>query len=157
MQKLSTCMWFNTEAEEAVNFYTSIFKNSKKGKISHYGEGAPMPKGTVMVATFEILGHEFLALNGGPQFKFNEAISLVVNCDTQKEVDEYWEKLSEGGRDIQCGWLKDKYGVSWQVVPTILAELMSDKDAAKTQRVMQALMKMTKLDIQKLKQAYEGK
>jgi len=157
MQKLSTCLWFNTEAEEAMNFYTSIFKNSKKGKISHYGEGAPMPKGTVMVATFEILGHEFLALNGGPQFKFNEAISLVVNCDTQKEVDEYWEKLSEGGRDIQCGWLKDKYGVSWQVVPTILAELMSDKDAAKTQRVMQALMKMTKLDIQKLKQAYEGK
>jgi len=157
MQKLSTCLWFNTEAEEAMNFYTSIFKNSKKGKISHYGDGAPMPKGTVMVATFEILGHEFLALNGGPQFKFNEAISLVVNCDTQKEVDEYWEKLSEGGRDIQCGWLKDKYGVSWQVVPTILAELMSDKDAAKTQRVMQALMKMTKLDIQKLKQAYEGK
>ena len=157
MQKLSTCLWFNTEAEEAMNFYTSIFKNSKKGKISHYGDGAPMPKGTVMVATFEILGHEFLALNGGPQFKFNEAISLVVNCDTQKEVDEYWEKLSEGGRDIQCGWLKDKYGVSWQVVPTILAELMSGKDAAKTQRVMQALMKMTKLDIQKLKQAYEGK
>ena len=157
MQKLSTCLWFNTEAEEAMNFYTSIFKNSKKGKISHYGEGAPMPKGTVMVATFEILGHEFVALNGGPQFKFNEAISLVVNCDTQKEVDEHWEKLSAGGSDVQCGWLKDKYGVSWQVVPTILAELMSDKDAAKTQRVMQALMKMTKLDIQKLKQAYEGK
>ncbi len=157
MQKLSTCLWFNTEAEEAMNFYTSIFKNSKRGKISHYGEGAPMPKGTVMVATFEILGHEFMALNGGPQFKFSEAISLVVNCETQKEVDEYWEKLSAGGSDIQCGWLKDKYGVSWQVVPTILAELMSGKDAAKTQRVMKALMKMTKLDIQKLKQAYEGK
>lgn len=157
MQRLSTCLWFNTEAEEAMNFYTSIFKNSKRGKISHYGEGAPMPKGTVMVATFEILGHEFMALNGGPQFKFSEAISLVVNCETQKEVDEYWEKLSAGGSDIQCGWLKDKYGVSWQVVPTILAELMSGKDAAKTQRVMKALMKMTKLDIQKLKQAYEGK
>ena len=128
MQKLSTCLWFNTEAEEAMNFYTSIFREFKRGKISHYGEGAPMPKGTVMVATFEILGHEFMALNGGPQFKFSEAISLVVNCETQKEVDEYWEKLSAGGRDIQCGWLKDKYGVSWQVVPTILAELMSDKD-----------------------------
>jgi predicted 3-demethylubiquinone-9 3-methyltransferase (glyoxalase superfamily) len=157
MQKLSTCLWFDGKAEEAMNFYTSIFKNSKKGKISHYGDGAPLPKGTVMVATFELLGHEFIALNGGPQFKFNEAISLVVNCDTQAEVDEYWEKLSAGGGKVQCGWLTDKYGVSWQVVPTILAELMSDKDPAKAQRVMQALMQMTKLDIQKLKQAYDGK
>jgi predicted 3-demethylubiquinone-9 3-methyltransferase (glyoxalase superfamily) len=157
MQKLSTCLWFDGKAEEAMNFYTSIFKNSKKGKISHYGDGAPLPKGTVMVATFELLGHEFIALNGGPQFKFNEAISLVVNCDTQAEVDEYWEKLSAGGGKVQCGWLTDKYGVSWQVVPTILAQLMSDKDPAKTQRVMQALMQMTKLDIQKLKQAYDGK
>jgi predicted 3-demethylubiquinone-9 3-methyltransferase (glyoxalase superfamily) len=157
MQKLSTCLWFDGKAEEAMNFYTSIFKNSKKGKISHYGDGAPLPKGTVMVATFELLGHEFMALNGGPQFKFNEAISLVVNCDTQAEVDEYWEKLSAGGGKVQCGWLTDKYGVSWQVVPTILAKLMSDKDAAKTQRVTQALMQMTKLDIQKLKQAYDGK
>jgi predicted 3-demethylubiquinone-9 3-methyltransferase (glyoxalase superfamily) len=157
MQKLSTCLWFDGKAEEAMNCYTSIFKNSKKGKISRYGDGAPLPKGTVMVATFELLGHEFIALNGGPQFKFNEAISLVVNCDTQAEVDEYWEKLSAGGGKVQCGWLTDKYGVSWQVVPTILAELMSDKDPAKTQRVMQALMQMTKLDIQKLKQAYEGK
>jgi predicted 3-demethylubiquinone-9 3-methyltransferase (glyoxalase superfamily) len=157
MPKLSTCLWFDGKAEEAMNFYTSIFKNSKKGKISRYGDGAPMPKGTVMVAAFEILGHEFMALNGGPQFKFNEAISLVVYCHTQEEVDEFWEKLSVGGSDLQCGWLKDKYGVSWQVVPTILAELMSDKDPTKTQRVMQALMQMTKLDIQKLKQAYEGK
>jgi predicted 3-demethylubiquinone-9 3-methyltransferase (glyoxalase superfamily) len=153
MQKLSTCLWFDGKAEEAMNFYTSIFKDSKKGKISHYGDGAPLPKGTVMVATFELLGHKFIALNGGPQFKFNEAISLVVNCDTQAEVDEYWEKLSAGGAKVQCGWLEDKYGVSWQVVPTILAELMSDKDATKTQRVMQ----MTKLDIQKLKQAHDGK
>jgi predicted 3-demethylubiquinone-9 3-methyltransferase (glyoxalase superfamily) len=157
MQKMSTCLWFDGKAEEAMNFYTSIFKNSKKGKISHYGDGAPLPKGTVMVATFELLGHEFIALNGGPQFKFNEAISLVVNCDTQAEVDEYWEKLSAGGGKVQCGWLTDKYGVSWQVVPTILAELMSDKDPAKTQRVMQALMQMTKLDIRKLKAAYDGK
>lgn len=157
MQKLSTCLWFDTKAEEAVNFYTSIFKNSKKGKISRYGEGAPMPKGTVMTATFEILGQEFMALNGGLQFNFTPAISFVVNCETQEEVDDFWERLSEGGEKVQCGWLRDKYGVSWQIVPTILAELMSDKDKAKTQRVMQALLKMTKLDIQGLKQAYDGK
>jgi predicted 3-demethylubiquinone-9 3-methyltransferase (glyoxalase superfamily) len=157
MQKLGTCLWFDGKAEEAMNFYTSIFKNSKKGKISRYGDGAPLPKGTVMVATFELLGHEFMALNGGPQFTFSPAISFVVNCETQEEVDEFWEKLSEGGEKVQCGWLKDKYGVSWQIVPTILAELMADKDAAKTQRVMQALLQMTKLDIQELKQAYGGK
>jgi predicted 3-demethylubiquinone-9 3-methyltransferase (glyoxalase superfamily) len=157
MQKLSTCLWCNGKAEEAMNFYTSIFKNSKKGKISRYGEGAPLPKGTVMVATFELLGHGFMALNGGPQFTFSPAISFVVNCETQEEVNEFWEKLSAGGEKVQCGWLKDKYGVSWQIVPTILAELMSDKDAAKTQRVMHALMQMTKLDIQQLKQAYDGK
>ena len=157
MQKLSTCLWFDGKAEEAMNFYTSIFKDSRKSKISRYGDGAPFPKGTVLVATFELLGRDFMALNGGPQFKFNEAISFVVNCETQKEIDEFWEKLSAGGQKVQCGWLKDKYGVSWQIVPTILAELMSDKDATKTQRVMQALMQMTKLDIQKLKQAYDGK
>jgi predicted 3-demethylubiquinone-9 3-methyltransferase (glyoxalase superfamily) len=116
-----------------------------------------LPKGTVMVATFELLGHEFMALNGGPQFTFSPAISFVVNCETQEEVDEFWEKLSEGGERVQCGWLKDKYGVSWQIVPTILAELMADKDAIKTQRVMQALLQMTKLDIQELKQAYDRK
>ncbi len=157
MQKLTTCLWFDGKAEEAMNFYTSIFKDSKKGKISRYGDGAPFPKATVLVATFELLGRDFMALNGGPQFKFNEAISFVVNCETQKEIDEFWEKLSAGGHKVQCGWLKDKYGVSWQIVPTILAGLMSDKDATKTQRVMQALMQMTKLDIQKLKQAYDGK
>jgi predicted 3-demethylubiquinone-9 3-methyltransferase (glyoxalase superfamily) len=157
MQKLSTCLWFDGKAEEAVNFYTSIFKNSKKGKISRYGEGAPMPKGTVMVATFELLGHEFMALNGGPQFSFTPAISLVVHCDTQEEIDEYWKKLIEGGgEEVQCGWLKDKYGISWQIVPAILGDLMSDKDATKTQRVMQALLQMKKLDIQKLRQAKNG-
>jgi predicted 3-demethylubiquinone-9 3-methyltransferase (glyoxalase superfamily) len=157
MQKLSTCLWFDGKAEEAMNFYTSIFKNSKKGKISRYGDGAPFPKGTVMVATFELLGHDFMALNGGPQFTFSPAISFLVNCETQEEVDEFWEKLSAGGEKVQCGWLKDKYGVSWQIVPTILAQLMSDKDAAKTQRVMQALMQMKKLDIQKLQDAYDRK
>jgi len=157
MQKLTTCLWFDGKAEEAVNFYTSIFKDSKKGKISRYGDGAPMPKGTVMVATFELLGYGFMALNGGPQFTFTPAISFVVNCETQEEVDELWEKLSEGGEKVQCGWLKDKYGVSWQIVPTILGQLMSDKDAAKTQRVMQALLQMKKLDIQQLQQAYDGK
>jgi predicted 3-demethylubiquinone-9 3-methyltransferase (glyoxalase superfamily) len=157
MQKLSTCLWFDGKAEEAMNFYTSIFKDSKKGKISRYGDRAHFPKGTVMVATFELLGHDFMALNGGPQFTFSPAISFVVNCETQEEVDEFWEKLSAGGEKVQCGWLKDKYGVSWQIVPTILAQLMSDKDASKTQRVMQALMQMKKLDIQKLQDAYDGK
>jgi predicted 3-demethylubiquinone-9 3-methyltransferase (glyoxalase superfamily) len=157
MQKLSTCLWFDGKAEEAVSFYTSIFKNSKKGKISRYGEGAPMPKGTVMVATFELLGHEFMALNGGPQFRFTPAISLVIYCDTQEEIDEYWKRLTEGGEAVQCGWLKDKYGISWQIVPAALAELLSDTDAARTQRVMQALYPMVKLDIAKLKQAYNGK
>ena len=156
MQQLTTCLWFNGNAEEAVDFYTSIFKNSKKGRISRYGDGAPMPKGTVMVATFELLEHSFMALNGGPQFAFTPAISFVVNCETQEEVDEFWEKLSAGGETVQCGWLKDKYGVSWQIVPTILAQLMSGKDAAKTQRVMQALWQMKKLDIRKLQQAYDG-
>jgi predicted 3-demethylubiquinone-9 3-methyltransferase (glyoxalase superfamily) len=157
MQKLSTCLWFDGKAEEAMNFYTSIFQDSTKGTISRYGDGAPMPKGTVMTANFEILGHEFMALNGGPQFSFTPAISLMVYCDTQEEIDEYWKKLSEGGGEVQCGWLKDKFGLSWQIVPTVLAKLMSDKDPAKTQRVMQALLQMTKLDIQKLQQAYDGK
>jgi predicted 3-demethylubiquinone-9 3-methyltransferase (glyoxalase superfamily) len=158
MQKLSTCLWFNGNAEEAVDFYASVFKNSKKGRISRYGEGAPMPKGTAMVAGFELLGHEFMALNGGPQFSFTPAISLVVHCDTQEEIDHYWSKLTGGGgKEVQCGWLTDKFGISWQIVPNVLSELMSDKDAAKTQRVMTALMQMIKLDIQQLRQAYEGK
>ena len=157
MHKLSTCLWFDGKAEEAMNFYTSIFKNSKKGAISRYGEGAPVPKGTVMTASFELLGHEFMALNGGPQFTFTPAISLMVACDSQQELDEYWEKLSSGGETVQCGWLKDKYGLSWQIVPAILPELISEKDPARSQRVMQAVMQMVKLDIQKLKQAYDGK
>jgi predicted 3-demethylubiquinone-9 3-methyltransferase (glyoxalase superfamily) len=157
MPKLSTCLWFDEKAEEAADFYVSVFKDSKKGKVSRYGKGAPMPEGTVMTVTFELLGHEFLALNGGPQFTFSPAISLMVYCDTQAEVDEFWEKLSQGGAEVQCGWLKDKFGLSWQIVPTILAKLMSDSDPAKTHRVMQALLQMTKLNIRKLKDAYDRK
>jgi predicted 3-demethylubiquinone-9 3-methyltransferase (glyoxalase superfamily) len=140
-----------------MNFYTSIFPGSKRGKISRHGEAGPGPKGAVMIATFELLGHEFMALNGGPQFTFSPAISFIVNCETQAEVDEFWEKLSAGGEEVQCGWVKDKFGVSWQIVPTILAKLMSDNDRAKTQRVMHALLQMKKLDIQKLQQAYDAK
>ena len=154
-------MWFNDNAEEAVKFYTSIFKRSKIGTIARYGEEgeqvAGRPKGSVMTVQFQLEGQEFLALNGGPHFKFTEAISFVVNCKTQAEVDKYWKKLSAGGKEVQCGWLKDKYGVSWQIVPTILGELLSGKDAAKSQRVMQAMLKMVKLDIKKLKQAAKQK
>jgi predicted 3-demethylubiquinone-9 3-methyltransferase (glyoxalase superfamily) len=128
MQKITPFLWFDGDAEEAVNFYVSIFKNSKVGSFSRYGEGAPKPKGTVMVATFQLNGQEFMAINGGPEFKFTEAVSFLVNCETQEEVDELWEKLSQGGAKSQCGWLKDKYGLSWQIVPTILGELMSGKD-----------------------------
>jgi len=152
MQKISPFLWFNNQAEEAAKFYTSIFKNSKIKNVSHYGEGAPLPKGTVLVVNFELNAQDFMALNGGPQFKFTEAISFVVHCDNQEEIDYYWEKLSEGGSEVQCGWLKDKYGLSWQVVPTVLGKLMSG-DPAKANRVMQALMKMVKLDIKKLEEA----
>ncbi len=155
MQKITPFLWFDDKAEEAMNFYVSIFKNSKIGKISRYGDAGPGPKGTVMVATFQLEGQEFMALNGGPQFTFSPAISFVVNCATQEEVDGFWEKLSEGGEKNQCGWLKDKFGVSWQVVPTVLGEMMNDPDKAKANRVMQAMLQMTKIDIGKLKQAYE--
>lgn len=159
MQKITPCLWFDSQAEEAVNFYVSIFKNSKVGQIARYGEaGAEVsgrPKGTVMTVIFELDGQQFMALNGGPQFKFTEAISLVVNCKTQEEVDQLWEKLSAGGERGVCGWLKDKYGLSWQIVPTVLSEMMQGKDAEKTERVMRALLRMNKLDIQKLKQAYD--
>ena len=138
-----------------MNFYTSIFKNSKVLSVSRYGEAGPGPQGSVMTAAFELAGQEFMALNGGPQFKFSEAISFVVNCETQEEVDEFWERLSEGGQKIQCGWLKDKYGVSWQIVPTALGEMMQSGDAARSQRVMQALLQMTKIDIEGLKKAYQ--
>ena len=154
MQKITPCLWFNNNAEEAVKFYTSIFKNSKIGAIARYGEAGPGPKGTVMVATFQLDGQEFLALNGGPQFTFSPAISFLVNCEAQEEVDELWEKLSEGGEKQRCGWLKDKYGVSWQIVPTALGKMMQDKDAEKSQRVMKAMLQMTKIDIGGLKRAY---
>jgi predicted 3-demethylubiquinone-9 3-methyltransferase (glyoxalase superfamily) len=155
MQKITPFLWFNNQAVEAANFYTSIFKNSKIGNVSRYGDEGPGPKGNVMVVPFQLNGQEFLALNGGPQFTFSPAISFVVNCETQEEIDSFWDKLSDGGEKIQCGWLKDKYGVSWQIVPTILGKLMQDKDSEKSRRVMQAMLKMTKLDIKILKQAYE--
>ena len=155
MQKITPFLWFDNQAEEAARFYVSIFKNSKVVTITRYGDAGPGPKGTVMVAKFELDGQEFLALNGGPQFTFSPAVSFVVNCKSQEEVDQYWEKLSEGGEKVQCGWLKDKYGLSWQVVPTILSELLQDKDAAKSQRVMKAMLQMKKIDIEGLKRAYE--
>jgi len=161
MQKITPFLWFDDQAEEAVKFYTSIFKNSKIGKIARYDEAGEKasgrPKGSVMTVEFQLEGQEFVALNGGPHFQFTEAVSFVVNCQTQEEVDYYWEKLSEEGKEVQCGWLKDKYGLSWQIVPTILGELLSDKDAAKSQRVMQAMLKMVKLDIDKLKAAATGR
>jgi predicted 3-demethylubiquinone-9 3-methyltransferase (glyoxalase superfamily) len=155
MQKIVPFLWFDGQAEEAMNFYTSVFKNSKIGRVTRFGEAGPGPKGSVMTASFELQGQEFLALNGGPQFKFTEAISFLVNCETQEEVDELWEKLSAGGKKGQCGWLKDKFGVSWQIVPTTLGRLMGDKDPEKSKRVMQAMLKMQKIDIQALQQAYE--
>ena len=155
MQKITPFLWFENQAEEAMNFYVSIFKNSKRGRISRYGEAGPGPKGTVMVATFQLEGQEFIALNGGPHFKFTEAISLVVSCETQDEVDAFWEKLSEGGAKGQCGWLKDKYGLSWQIVPTVLGELMSGPDPEKSKKVMTAMLQMKKLDISGLKRAYD--
>ena len=157
MQKITPFLWFDGKAEEAANFYVSIFKNSKIGQMSRYGEHGPGPKGTVMIATFQMDGQEFIALNGGPQFTFSPAISFVVNCESQEEVDDLWEKLSAGGMKRQCGWLQDKFGVSWQIVPTALPKLMSDPDREKTGRVMQALMKMDKIDIKLLQQAFAGK
>jgi predicted 3-demethylubiquinone-9 3-methyltransferase (glyoxalase superfamily) len=154
MQKITTFLWFDGKAEEAMRFYVSIFKNSKVGSITRYGDAGPGPKGTVMVVTFQLDGQEFIALNGGPQFTFSPAISLVVNCETQEEVDAFWEKLSEGGEKLQCGWLRDKYGLSWQIVPTVLGEMMQDKDEEKSQRVMKAMLQMNKIDIARLKQAY---
>jgi predicted 3-demethylubiquinone-9 3-methyltransferase (glyoxalase superfamily) len=154
MQKITPFLWFDHEAEEAMHFYASIFKNSKINKAVRYGDAGPGPKGTVMTADFEIEGQTFTALNGGPLFKFNESVSFVVNCETQAEVNELWEKLSAGGKTSQCGWLKDKFGLSWQIVPTVLPELLSDPDPVKSQRVMRAMLQMTKIDIAKLKEAY---
>src|SRR5438093_13072636 len=143
MQKITPFLWFDNNAEEAIKFYTSIFKNSKVGKIARYGDAGPGPKGQVMTVEFELESQKFIAMNGGPRFKFTEAISFVVNCKTQKEVDGFWEKLSEGGEKGQCGWLKDKYGVSWQIVPTVLVKMLQDKNPEKSKRVMQAMLQMT--------------
>jgi predicted 3-demethylubiquinone-9 3-methyltransferase (glyoxalase superfamily) len=156
MQKIIPFLWFDGKAEEAAEFYTSVFKNSKMLHIARYGEAGPGPKGTVMMATFQIEGQEFMALNGGPQYTFSPATSFFVNCETQAEVDELWDKLSAGGREVQCGWLQDKYGVSWQIVPKALMELMKDKDPVKSQRVFKAMLQMTKIDIEGLKRAYRG-
>ena len=155
MQKITPFLWFDGNAEEAMNFYVSIFKNSKVLRVTRYGEAEPGPKGTVMSATFQLDGQEFFALNGGPQFTFSPAISFFVNCETQQEVDELWEKLSEGGEKQRCGWLKDKYGLSWQIVPSVLGKMLQDKDAEKAKRVMKAMLQMDKIDIEGLKQAYD--
>jgi predicted 3-demethylubiquinone-9 3-methyltransferase (glyoxalase superfamily) len=155
MKKITPFLWFDDKAEEAMNFYVSIFKNSKIVGVSRYGEGGPGPKGTVMTATFQLDGQEITALNGGPQFAFTEAISFYVDCESQQEVDELWEKLSEGGGQGQCGWLKDKYGLSWQIVPSVLGELLQDKDANRARRVMEAMLQMRKIEIERLKIAYE--
>lgn len=157
MQKIISFFWFDHQAEEAANFYISVLKNSRIVNIARYGDAGPGPKGTAMTVTFELAGQRFIALNGGPQFKLSEAISLLINCETQQEVDDLWEKLSDGGEKSRCGWLKDKFGLSWQVIPTALGELLQDKDPQKSQRVMQAMLQMTKIDIARLKQASEGK
>ena len=160
MQKINPFLWFDDKAEEAANFYVSLFKNSKIDDVTRYDEAgakaAGRPKGSAMVIDFQLEGQEFVALNGGPHFKFTEAVSFVVNCETQQEVDEFWEKLSDGGEESQCGWLKDKYGLSWQIVPTVLTEMLKDKDPVKAKRVMEAMLRMKKIDIRTLKQAYEG-
>lgn len=155
MSKITPFLWFDTQAEEAMNFYISVFPDSKVISTTLYGEAGPGPKGTVMSAVFELNGQEFYALNGGPMFKFSPATSFFIHCKTQEEVDHYWDKLSEGGAPNRCGWLDDKYGVTWQVVPDALGEMLGDKDPAKSSRVMQAMMKMAKLDIATLKQAYD--
>ncbi len=154
MQKITPFLWFDGKAEEAASFYVSIFPGSKIVTVTRYGEAGPGPKGSVMTVAFELTGQQFIALNGGPQFKFTEAISFCVDCQTQEEVNSFWEKLSAGGEQGPCGWLKDKYGLSWQIVPTVLAEMLSDPDPAKSKRVMEAMLKMKKLDIKTLKQAY---
>jgi len=155
MQKITPFLWFDSKAEEAANFYVSVFKNSKIVSIMRYGEAGPGPKGSVMSATFRLDGQDFIVLNGGPMFTFSPAISFFVNCESQEEVDKLWEELSEGGEKQRCGWLKDKYGVSWQIIPTVLGQLLQDKDREKSKRVMNAMLQMDKLDITTLKQAYE--
>ena len=155
MPRITPNLWFDTEGEDAAKFYVSVFPNSKITNVTRYGEAGPGRAGTVLTVDFELDGQEYTAINGGPNFTFDEAISLLINCDDQEEVDYYWDKLTAGGEESQCGWLKDKYGLSWQIVPTVLSELMSGPDPARSQRVMAALMQMVKLDIGQLKQAYE--
>src|SRR2546422_5340892 len=155
MQKIVPFLWFNGKAEEAAKFYVSIFKNSKVTRVSRYGEAGPGPKGSAMSVTFELEGQEFYALNGGPLFKFTPAISLFVNCETQAEVDDLWNKLSDGGRKDRCGWLQDKYGLSWQIIPKALGSMLGDKDPERANRAMQAMLKMKKIDIKGLQQAYD--
>lgn len=156
MQKITTCLWFDNNAEEAVSFYTSIFKNSNVLEVARYGEAGPGPEGSVLTMRFQLDGVEFMALNGGPAHKFTEAISLSVDCQSQAEVDELWKKLVEGGSEDQCAWLKDKFGLSWQIVPRALVELLGDPDPEKSKRVMEAMLKMTKIDIKSLQEAYAG-
>jgi predicted 3-demethylubiquinone-9 3-methyltransferase (glyoxalase superfamily) len=155
MQRITPFLWFDDQAEQAMNFYVSIFKNSKVGRVTRYGEAGPGAKGSVMSATFQLEGQEFMALNGGPHFSFTPAISFFVNCETQEEVDELWKKLSAGGKTERCGWLKDKYGLSWQIIPSALGRLMGDNNAAKAQSVMKAMLEMDKIDIARPQQAYD--
>jgi predicted 3-demethylubiquinone-9 3-methyltransferase (glyoxalase superfamily) len=155
MQKITPFLWFNDQAEDAMHFYVSIFKNSKVGHVTRCGEAGPGPKGAVMSATFQLEGQDFMALNGGPHFSFTPAISMFVNCETQEEVDEFWEKLSAGGSKERCGWLKDKYGLSWQIIPSALGKLMGDKNPAKAKSVMNAMLQMNRIDIKTLQQAYD--
>jgi predicted 3-demethylubiquinone-9 3-methyltransferase (glyoxalase superfamily) len=155
MQKITPFLWFDGNAEEAMNFYVSLFKNAKVGKVTRYGDAGPGPKGSVMSATFQLEGQDFYALNGGPQFKFTPAISFFVNCEAQEEVDALWEKLSAGGRKDRCGWLQDRFGVSWQIIPSVLGKLLGDPDPEKSKRVMMAMLQMDKIDIKRLQEAYE--
>jgi len=155
-QKIKTFLWFDKDAEEAAKFYTSIFKNSRITAVARYGDAGPGPKGSAMTVAFELEGQEFLALNGGPQFKFTEAISLLVTCDSQQEIDELWSTLTAGGQESQCGWLKDRYGLSWQIVPSALPQLLQDPDPAKSARVMQAMLQMKKMDLARLERAHRG-
>jgi predicted 3-demethylubiquinone-9 3-methyltransferase (glyoxalase superfamily) len=156
MQKITPFLWFNGQAEEAANLYTSLFKNSKIGNIARYGEAGPGPKGSVMSVTFQLDGQEFIALNGGPQFTFSPAVSFLVSCETQEEVDRLWEKLSEGGRTNRCGWLQDKFGLSWQIVPSVLGKMLHDQDPEKSKKVMKAMLQMEKIDIAGLERACQA-
>jgi predicted 3-demethylubiquinone-9 3-methyltransferase (glyoxalase superfamily) len=157
MKKITNCLWFNDDAEEAIEFYCSLFPNSKRGAVTRCPKGAPLPEGTLFTATFELLGREYMALNGGPMFKFTEAFSMVVHCDTQQEIDDLWEKLGAGGQRQQCGWLKDRFGLSWQIVPSVLEKLMVDPDQSKVGRMSAALMQMDKLDVASLQAAFDGR